>query len=55
MKYKVTATKLINYTAIVEADSYDEAIETAGFMSENDFEEGEESFTVDYADPIEDD
>lgn len=51
-KYEITATRIINYSAEVEANSQDEAIAIAEQMSMDEFGEVGHEFTIDYAEDL---
>ena len=51
-KYEITATRIVNYSLTVEANSEAEAMEIADQTNPAEFGEVGHEFTIDYADEI---
>jgi hypothetical protein len=51
-KYEITATRIVNYSLTVEANSEGEAIEYAQTLDIDDFDKVGGEFTIDYAEDL---
>jgi hypothetical protein len=51
--FEITATRVINLTAIIEATDLEDAEKTADVMLTEDFDESGTAFTIDYISQLE--